>query len=59
MEEAAEKGTREIFYEKFCKMNIIFLTNVDFKDLSLIYEKGSQKMYLLLLKLSLWPRYIE
>ena len=59
-EELAEKETREIFYEKVCKINIIFLTNVSIlRILSLIPEQISQKMYLLLLQLSPWLRYIE
>ena len=60
LEELAEKDTREIFYKKFCKINIIFLTSVSIlRILSLIIEKVSQKMYLLLLQLSLWLRCIE
>ena len=31
LEELAEQDTMEIFYE-FCKISIIFLTNLDFKD---------------------------
>ena len=58
--ELDEKDTREIFLEKFCKMNIIFLTNVSIlRILSLILEKSSKKMYLSLLQLSPWPLYIE
>ena len=48
------------FYEKFCKINIIFLTKVSIlRILSLILEKVSQEMYLLLLQLLPWLRYIE
>ena len=60
LKELAEKDTREIFYEKFCKINIIFLTNVSILRIrSLNLEKVSQMMYLLLLQLSLWLRYIK
>ena len=58
--ELAEKDTREIFHGKFSKINIIFLTNVSIlRILSLILEKTSEKMYVLLLQLLPWPRYIE
>ena len=47
-EELAEQDTMEIFYEKFCKISIIFLTNVSIlRILGLILEKVYQKMYLL------------
>ena len=58
--ELAEKDAGEVFHEKIYEINIIFLTNVSIlRILSLILEKVSQKMYLLLLQLSLWLRYIE
>ena len=50
--ELAEKDTKEIFHEKICKINMIFLTNVLILTiLRPILEKRSQKMYLLLLQL--------
>ena len=32
MDELAEKDTREIFYEKFCKINNLLNHRLDFKD---------------------------
>ena len=53
LKELAEKDTREIFYEKFCKINIIFLTNVSILRIrSLILKNASQKMYPLLFQVS-------
>ena len=46
--------------KNICKINIIFLTNFStLRILSLIFEKASQEVYLLLLQLSLWLSYIE
>ena len=55
-----KKIRERLLMKNICKINIIFLTNFStLRILSLIFEKASQEVYLLLLQLSLWLSYIE